>query len=240
MFSFLTTLSNKLKYSLIHPQWISNSQHLKRLKSLSEINRSLILDIGSGDCEIERFISHNNSLVKIDYPNTNQRYINKPDVFSDASALPIKSESIDIVFIFEVLEHLKNQHQAITEIYRVLKPSGIIYASVPFAYPLHDMPFDFRRYTPNGLTNLLEKNNFSPLSSKNYPSHWATLLYLRNMHYLQLFKKVYSVSIMASYILLPFIFLLCFINNLLASFNLRSKESDTLFLGTFIKAIKDS
>ncbi|MEW6170178.1 MAG: methyltransferase domain-containing protein [Candidatus Omnitrophota bacterium] len=45
--------------------------------------------------------------------------------------LPYKDNSFDIITFFEVLEHVDNEKFFLEEIYRVLKPSGIIMLSVP-------------------------------------------------------------------------------------------------------------
>jgi len=45
--------------------------------------------------------------------------------------LPFKDESFDLVTILEVLEHLRNHKRIISEIYRVLKPNGIVMMSSP-------------------------------------------------------------------------------------------------------------
>lgn len=52
---------------------------------------------------------------------------------ADASNLPFKSNSFDIVISLWVLEHLKNPPKAISEIYRVLKPTGIFMFVTPNA-----------------------------------------------------------------------------------------------------------
>lgn len=45
--------------------------------------------------------------------------------------LPFASNQFTKVFFFAVLEHLKNRSQALREIYRVLKPQGQLFISVP-------------------------------------------------------------------------------------------------------------
>lgn len=45
----------------------------------------------------------------------------------DASTLPVKTASIDVVFGFGVLHHIPDWHAAIEEIARVLKPGGIYF-----------------------------------------------------------------------------------------------------------------
>lgn len=45
--------------------------------------------------------------------------------------IPLKDDSYDSAICFEVLEHLTSPSSCMTEIYRILKPDGIIIGSVP-------------------------------------------------------------------------------------------------------------
>ncbi|HKU38926.1 MAG TPA: methyltransferase domain-containing protein [Polyangiales bacterium] len=49
--------------------------------------------------------------------------------------LPFKDGAFDCVIISEVLEHLGEDERALTEISRVLKPGGVLAASVPSTWP---------------------------------------------------------------------------------------------------------
>jgi SAM-dependent methyltransferase len=79
----------------------------------------------------------------------------KPNILADITNLPIENNSIDVVLCTEVLEHLENPTACNMEIQRVLKKDGIVFYSVPFLYPIHADPYDFRRYSPDGLRLLL-------------------------------------------------------------------------------------
>lgn len=52
-------------------------------------------------------------------------------VINDASTLPFDHESFDVVTCVEVLEHLFNPEDAAAEMFRVLKPGGVLIATVP-------------------------------------------------------------------------------------------------------------
>lgn len=55
----------------------------------------------------------------------------------DALALPYKANTFDRVFATEVLEHLPDDRLALREMYRVLKPGGVVMITVPNQhYPL--------------------------------------------------------------------------------------------------------
>lgn len=54
-----------------------------------------------------------------------------PFVSGDAMELPFRSQSFDLVVSFEVLEHLPDDMKAMGEVYRVLKPNGGFFFTVP-------------------------------------------------------------------------------------------------------------
>ena len=56
-------------------------------------------------------------------------------LIGSAYSIPLPNNSVDIVICSEVLEHLHEYNDAINEIYRVLKPGGKFYASVPASWP---------------------------------------------------------------------------------------------------------
>lgn len=77
------------------------------------------------------------------------------DVVGDAHALPFGDGSFEQVVCTEVLEHLHTPQKAIDEMYRVLKPGGVLLLTTRFIFPLHDVPGDYFRYTKYGLKHLL-------------------------------------------------------------------------------------
>jgi hypothetical protein len=80
----------------------------------------------------------------------------RPDLFADVNALPISGQSADIVICTEVLEHLADPFTCSAEIVRILKPGGTAFISVPFMYPIHADPYDFQRFTDDGLKQLFK------------------------------------------------------------------------------------
>jgi len=88
-----------------------------------------------------------------------------PNIYADAAILPLKNDSVDVIICTEVLEHLINPHACTNEIHRILKNQGIAFFSIPFLYPIHADPYDYQRFTADGLNILL--SSFS--SIKIYP-----------------------------------------------------------------------
>lgn len=139
----------------LHPQWLLGRRHGP--KGLGEVSGRL-LDVGAADRWVERLVPAEVQYVALDYPATGKvLYGARPHVFADAASLPFMDHCFDAVTCLEVLEHVAEPEIVMGEISRVLKPGGRVWISTPFLYPLHDAPFDFRRYTEFGLRRSAEK-----------------------------------------------------------------------------------
>lgn len=73
----------------------------------------------------------------------------------------IDSAAYDSAICLEVLEHVPDPQRAIREIYRILKPSGILVISVPHLSRIHNAPYDYFRFTSYGLAHLLRSVGFN-------------------------------------------------------------------------------
>lgn len=73
------------------------------------------------------------------------------DYHYDINDLKFDDEEFDVVVCVSILEHIPYPQNAIKELYRVLKPGGVIWVQVPFNYPYHESPKDFWRVSPDGL-----------------------------------------------------------------------------------------
>ncbi len=70
------------------------------------------------------------------------------DVLAPITEMPVPDGVFDVLLVTEVLEHVSDTYGAFRELARVLRPGGSIIITVPFAYPLHEEPWDFVRLTP--------------------------------------------------------------------------------------------
>lgn len=67
----------------------------------------------------------------------------------------------DIIFIEQVLEHVRRPLNAVSNLRSALSPGGALVVSVPFIFHIHPTPLDCWRWTPQGLAFLLEDAGFS-------------------------------------------------------------------------------
>ncbi|MBD8524194.1 class I SAM-dependent methyltransferase [Pseudoxanthomonas sp. CAU 1598] len=124
-----------------------------------------MLDIGCADRWLQRVLPDDCRYIGLDYLATGKfMYASRPDVFADAACLPLADGAVDVVTIFDVVEHLYAPQRALTEIARVLRPQGKLILSMPFLYPVHDAPHDYQRYTLYGIERELAAAGLRPSS----------------------------------------------------------------------------
>lgn len=151
-----------LRGTPLHPQWFMFRDQRRDRRWVGDRARGRVLDVGCADGWARDVLAHCD-YVGLDYPTTaSGLYGTRPQVFADGAHLPFATASFDTVLLLEVLEHVAEPEQVLAEISRVLKPEGVFLVSVPFLYPLHDAPHDYRRYTAPGLAYALTRAGLQP------------------------------------------------------------------------------
>ena len=77
-------------------------------------------------------------------------------VIGDAHRLPFADGSFGGIVCEVVLEHVTQSDQIIAETFRVLRKGGRFFFTVPFLFPYHGHPDDYRRWTRQGLAREFE------------------------------------------------------------------------------------
>lgn len=95
-----------------------------------------ILEVGGGQGGLTALLYPKAQITNLDFnPAYEQapcnQQLNIRFVCGDATDLPFEDTSFDAVTMFDVLEHIPNDHKAITEALRVLKPGGFLLISTP-------------------------------------------------------------------------------------------------------------
>jgi SAM-dependent methyltransferase len=73
----------------------------------------------------------------------------------------VASEAYDMVLSTQVLEHVSSPQTYLREAFRVLKPGGVLLISTHGVYPDHGCPFDYWRWTADGLALELNRAGYA-------------------------------------------------------------------------------
>ena len=148
--------------ALGNPFYIIRRGLLKSITRMAPAVQGDVLDFGCGSKPYESLFRHARRYVGVDIEVSGHDHRDsKVDVFYDGSTLPFADGQFDAVVAFEVFEHVFNLDEVLGEVRRVLKPQGRLLLSIPFAWEEHEKPYDFARYTSDGLRHLLERNGFT-------------------------------------------------------------------------------
>ncbi len=82
------------------------------------------------------------------------------DRIEDVHQLSFATATVGTVLMLETLEHVKNPIRALAEVFRVLRPGGVVAISSVMDFPVHEFPADYWRFAPQGFDLLLER--FAP------------------------------------------------------------------------------
>jgi len=110
-----------------------------------------ILDVGCGTGATTAALTRFGNVSGLDMGPAALRHAHShglPVARGSAENLPVASARLDVVVALDVLEHLDDDRRALGEILRVLRPGGLLLATVP-AYPFlwssHDVALGHRR-----------------------------------------------------------------------------------------------
>jgi SAM-dependent methyltransferase len=113
---------------------------------IAECRDGLVLEIGAG---LRENLPHVIQLDAIAYPTT--------DVSANGEALPFADESFDAVVACALLEHVSQPAAVISEMRRVCKMGGRIYADCTSVHPYHGFPHHYFNATETGLDWLMRE-----------------------------------------------------------------------------------
>jgi len=79
------------------------------------------------------------------------------DCVASVENLPQADASVGTVIAFSTFEHVQRFWVGFEEVYRVLRPDGVLLVACPFYFHQHGYPSDYWRFTPQAFEFLLAK-----------------------------------------------------------------------------------
>lgn len=142
-----------------------------------------VIDLGCGTAPYkEDILTVADEYIGVDWGNSYHK-TSKIDIQADLTKrLPFDDEYADTVVSFQVMEHLPDPSFFLSECYRILKPGGSFFITVPFMWHVHESPYDYYRYTRYGLEYLLKKNGFADINIKENTGFWQMWILKFNYH----------------------------------------------------------
>jgi len=219
--SLLARLNAWRKRTPLNPYWTELFWLHRAVTGLAQQAHGRLLDVGVGERpyaalfepRIERYIG-------LEYPpmadnlspgiwQRLERVRGIIDVWGDGGALPFADRSFDTLLALEVLEHVPDPGALVREFARVLRPGGTLLVSVPFAAPLHQLPYDYQRFTEQGLRALAERCGLRVESIEPRGNFAAAVGSLRAQHLLRCLgasERLHDGSVRVSRLRGPFVF----------------------------------
>lgn len=117
-----------------------------------------VVDVGAGGGHYRyRFAAQTYFAVDRGYEQASHAGL---DVITDIRALPCAEGSADAALCVEVIEHVFETTQLLTELGRIIRPGGLLLLTSPLCFGEHMQPWDFHRFTRFALEKLLDDAKF--------------------------------------------------------------------------------
>lgn len=228
-------------YRFLKPLLSTQPRNITSLSTKS--NRHFLIDIGVGNDPWAKYVHSEYIKLNLDIPISSKFEMHNTNthIFFDGMSLPISSECAKVVMLIKVLEHAKSPSQLLKEINRIIHPGGTLLLSVPFSARRHHIPYDFQRYTREGLDNLLINSGFSDVTIYERGNDLDVIFNKVEFNIISLYQKIHLKNIFQIIIMLIFLLPFALVLFLFINFPFISKlGNDVDPLGHFVVAIKST
>jgi SAM-dependent methyltransferase len=145
---------------------------LAALRPFATSDKLTILDFGCGGSPYRSF-----------FPNAEYRRADFEEmsdldyVIGNDSKVDERDETFDLILSTQVAEHVSSPAGYFAECYRLLKPGGRLICTTHGTYPDHGCPYDFQRWTADGLRRDLKLAGFTVLETKKLTTNARAMMY---------------------------------------------------------------
>ncbi len=175
----------------LNPFYFCRTGLYAAIAGLAPMLSGRLLDVGCGT-KPYRALFNVSEYVGLDIDSARSRQRGVADCFYEGNVFPFPDESFDSIICSQVLEHVFNPDEFLSEIARVLKVNGEIIITVPFVWDEHLQPFDYARYSSFGLRALLERQGFRVCIHRKLGADASVLFQLANAY---LYKIVQGIPV---------------------------------------------
>lgn len=188
----------------VNPYYIARRGLYKGIAELAnELSGDSLLDLGCGSKPYRGLFTHSN-YMGMELDTEQNRTAGHAELFYDGTSFPFDADEYDSVLCNQVLEHVFNPDEFLTEMFRVLKPGGQLLLTVPFVWDEHEQPFDYARYSSFGLQHLLGRAGFEVKALRKSNQDLSTIFQLLNaylykvsQHWPSILRELFTVTFMA-------------------------------------------
>ncbi|MBK8809921.1 MAG: methyltransferase domain-containing protein [Acidobacteria bacterium] len=143
------------------------------LKKYETADPLVILDYGCGGSPYRSFFPN------ADYKRADFQEIDGVDYTIESdSKIGAEDEAFDIILSTQVAEHVEDSARYFDECFRLLRVGGRLICTTHGTYPDHGCPFDFQRWTADGLKRDLERSGFAVVEVYKLTTNTRALMYL--------------------------------------------------------------
>ena len=166
----------------INPFYFARKELAQNIASMARHMGRKILDVGCGQ-KPYAFLFDSSAYVGLEFDTSANRAKGVADVYYDGGGFPFPAQEFDAVICSQVLEHVFNPGEFLTEVHRVLRDGGKLLLTVPFVWDEHEQPYDFARYSSFGIKYLLEQHGLDIIEHKKTLADVRVLFQLANAYF---------------------------------------------------------
>lgn len=157
-------------FNIFSHQYLSTKYHNKWLVENVKSLSGYTLDYGCGS-KPYKFLLQNSNYIGVDVEDSDADLYVK-----DGFKVELPDNYFDSLMSTQVLEHVTDLEAVIHEWKRLLKDNSIGVISVPFMYGVHGLPYDFRRFTKQGLVKTLSDAGFEVIKVNSFGGIGALII----------------------------------------------------------------
>jgi SAM-dependent methyltransferase len=130
---------------------------------------ALVLDAGAGARPYKGLFAHadyHSCEYEGTYDKVHGDAVVEHTFYCDLETVPVEDNTYDAIICNQVLEHVKRPDKVVQELYRILKPEGRLFMTVPQCHGTHMAPYNYFNFISYGLVYLMEEAGFRNVAIK--------------------------------------------------------------------------